>query len=106
MKNHPLPFSKIGLLAISMISFIICVGYYLFKATKGESANNPFEFAFLFGSLAQLIIWFIVLVDIIRNPILNKSFWYIAMLFIGPLTCILYLINREKHLRLYKKLKA
>jgi hypothetical protein len=32
--------------------------------------------------------------------------WLVGMFAFGSLTVVLYLINREKHLRLYKKFKT
>lgn len=46
--------------------------------------------------------WFVVRIDLIKNNIRNKPMWFVERFAIGTLTTILYLINREKHLRLYK----
>lgn len=42
---------------------------------------------------------FVVLLDIIKNPIKNKFLWIIPLLFVGNIVAMIYLINRESNIR-------
>lgn len=44
--------------------------------------------------------WIIIMGDIIKNKIYNKTFWIIAMLITPSITSIFYLIQRNKLLKL------
>ena len=46
-----------------------------------------------------LLAIFVVLLDIIKNPIKNKFLWIIPLLFVGNIVSMIYLINRESHIR-------
>lgn len=46
-----------------------------------------------------LLAIFVVLLDIIKNPIKNKFLWIIPLLFVGNIVAMIYLMNREAHLR-------
>ena len=46
-----------------------------------------------------LLAIFVVLLDIIKNPIKNKFLWIVPLFFTGNIVTIIYLINREAHLR-------
>lgn len=52
--------------------------------------------------------WLAVFIDLMRVNIHNKSVWFIGLLFspLQPLFVILYLLNRDKNLRLSKRFKA
>jgi len=45
-----------------------------------------------------LLAIFVVLLDIIKNPIKNKFLWIIPLLFVGNIVSMIYLINRESHI--------
>ena len=47
----------------------------------------------------KLLAIFVVLLDIIKNPIKNKFLWIIPLLFVGNIVSMIYLINRESHIR-------
>ena len=42
---------------------------------------------------------FVVLLDIIKNPLKNKFLWIIPLLFVGNIVAMIYLMNRESHIR-------
>ena len=46
-----------------------------------------------------LLAIFVVLLDIIKNPIKNKFLWIIPLLFVGNIVSMIYLINRESHIK-------
>ena len=47
----------------------------------------------------SLLSIFVVLLDIAKNPIKNKLLWIIPLIFVGNLVAIIFLINREAHIR-------
>ncbi|PHN08468.1 hypothetical protein [Flavilitoribacter nigricans] len=44
--------------------------------------------------------WIIIAGDILTNKIANRSFWLISMFLVPPFAVLLYLIQRDKLLRL------
>ena len=104
MKEHSLFIDKKIILPFAIISLI---GLFVSLLSKTYQIESPYlDLVIYIALVLQLITWMVVIVDIIRNPIHNKTMWYTGMLVMGPLTSSLYLINREKHLRLYKKFKT
>jgi hypothetical protein len=106
MKEHKLFIDKTIILPIAMFSFMGLFISFLSKTHQIEFESPYLDLAISFTVVLQFITWMVVIVDIIRNPIHNKTMWYMGMIVMGPLTAILYLINREKHLRLFKRFKT
>ncbi|WP_124641706.1 MULTISPECIES: hypothetical protein [Amniculibacterium] len=105
MKEHELLINKKILLALVIIGFVlVTVSIYLKIINKNFSENYSHLFLGI-GLLIQLIPWIVVLIDLIRNQIHNKILWFVGMFSFGSLCIILYLLNREKHLRLYKRFR-
>lgn len=48
--------------------------------------------------------WVIILSDIVKNKIYNKTFWIITMFIMPPIATIFYMIQRNKLIRLGEKL--
>ena len=106
MKEHKLPIPKKILLTLAISGFLILIiGTYL-KLTNKNFSENYSQLAIGIALVFQIVPWFVVLIDLIRNQIRNKTMWFVGMLAFGSLTMILYLINREKHLRLYKRFET
>ena len=102
MKEHKLLIPKKILLPLAIIAFLIVIIISYFKLTNKTFSENYSQLGLVIALIFQFIPWFVVLIDLIKNNIRNKTMWFVGMLAIGTLTTILYLINREKHLRLYK----
>ena len=84
---------------MSIIGFVFAVMGTLFKISH-------WEFGFFSPNLIlgisvgfSLLSTFVVLVDILKNPLKNKFLWLMPLFFVGNLVAIIYLINRETHLR-------
>ncbi|WOC53048.1 hypothetical protein BPO_2401 [Bergeyella porcorum] len=99
MREYKLPINKRILLTIASVGlFFVIISTYLKIIDKNYS-----ELLLGIALLFQIIPQIIVLIDIIRNQLHNKLMWLVGMFTFGPLATIIYLLNREKHLRLYKR---
>lgn len=106
MKEFKLPISKNILLTLAIFGFLIIIISTYLKTTKQDFSQNYSQLGIGIALLFQIVPWFVVLIDLIRNQIRNKMMWFVGMFAFGSLTVILYLINREKHLRLYKRFET
>ena len=106
MKEHKLPIPKEILLTLAIFGFLIVIISAYLKIYNKDFSQNYSELGFGIALLFLILPWFVVLIDLIRNHIRNKIMWFVGMFAFGSLTVILYLINREKHLRLYKKFET
>ena len=106
MKEHKLPIPKEILLALAIIGFLLVIICTFLKITNKDFSENYSQLGIGIALLFQIVPWFVVLIDLIRNQIRNKIMWFVGMFAFGSLTVILYLINREKHLRLYKRFET
>ncbi len=73
--------------------------------------NNRDFFPVLVFSIGATLLftsWLAVFIDLFRVKIHNKRVWFIGILLapLQPLFVILYLLNREKNMRLYKRFKS
>ena len=99
MKTHHLLIPKNIILPISVIGFIITVIGALFKLSHWSFGIFTPNLVLSISIVFSLLSIFVVLLDIAKNPIKNKLLWIIPLLFVGNLVAIIYLINREVHLR-------
>lgn len=61
--------------------------------------NFP-EFLLTFGLMMLFSSWVIILNDMVKHNIYNKTFWIISMFIIPNVSSIFYLIQRNRLLRL------
>lgn len=99
MREYKLPINKKILLAIASIGFFFVILSTYLKITDKNYSELFLGIALLFQIIPQII----VIIDIIRNQLHNKLMWLVGMFSFGSLATIIYLLNREKHLRLYKR---
>ena len=99
MKTYPLLIPKKIILPISVLGFIITVIGALFKLSHWSFGIFTPNLVLSISIVFSLLSIFVVLLDIAKNPIKNKLLWIIPLLFVGNLVTIIYLINREVHLR-------
>ena len=77
---------------------------FIIYGTLSKIYNWGFSDFFLgFGTAVFIITWFVILSDIIRNKIFNKTFWIISMFIIPQVSTLFYLLQREKLIRLGDK---
>lgn len=103
--EHALPIERKKLLWM----VVICSGFFIAvtrsKFTYYFINNICFKLIWGIALLFLLSAWIVVFIDIARNKIRNKIMWYLALLYLGILPVILYLIYRDAHLRAYRNLR-
>ncbi|MCA1762220.1 MAG: hypothetical protein ABR574_07780 [Cryomorphaceae bacterium] len=93
---------KIG---IKTVWFLV-VGNLLLIAFGAIAKIQHWEFSqfiLSFGLVLFFSTWIIVLSDMTKNKIYNKTFWVMSMLIMPTIAPIIYLIQRNKLLRLGQK---
>lgn len=55
------------------------------------------------GLMLFFTTWVIILSDMVKNKIYNKTFWILTMFIIPSITIVFYLIQRNRLLRLRQK---
>ena len=99
MKTHHLLISKKIILPISVLGFIFIVIGTLLKLSHWSFGIFTPNLVLSISIVFTLLAIFVVLLDIIKNPIKNKFLWIIPLLFVGNIVSMIYLINRESHIR-------
>ena len=99
MKTYPLLIPKNIILPISILGFIFTVIGTLLKLSHWSFGIFTPNLVLSISIVFTLLAIFVVLLDIIKNPIKNKFLWIIPLLFVGNIVSMIYLMNREAHLR-------
>ena len=99
MKTYPLLIPKNIILPISILGFIFTVIGTLLKLSHWSFGIFTPNLVLSISIVFSLFAIFVVLLDIIKNPIKNKFLWIIPLLFVGNIVAMIYLMNREAHLR-------
>lgn len=99
MKTHPLLIPKNVILSISIIGLVFTLVGSLLKLSHWHIGVITPNILLSISIVFTLLSIFVVLLDIVKNPIKNKLMWIIPLFFVGNLVAIIYLINRETHLR-------
>ena len=99
MKTYPLLIPKNIILPISILGFIFTVIGTLLKLSHWSFGIFTPNLVLSISIVFSLLAIFVVLLDIIKNPIKNKFLWIIPLLFVGNIVSMIYLINRESHIR-------
>ena len=99
MKTHHLLIPKNIIFPISILGFIFTVIGTLLKLSHLSFGIFTPNLVLSISMVFSLFAIFVVLLDIIKNPIKNKFLWIIPLLFVGNIVSMIYLMNREAHLR-------
>ena len=99
MKTYPLLIPKNIILPISILGFIFTVIGTLLKLSHWSFGIFTPNLVLSISIVFTLLAIFVVLLDIIKNPLKNKFLWIIPLLFVGNIVSMIYLINRESHIR-------
>ena len=99
MKIFHLLTPKNIILPISILGFIFTVIGTLLKLSHWSFGIFTPNLVLSMSIVFSLLSIFVVLLDIIKNPIKNKFLWIIPLLFVGNIVSMIYLMNREAHLR-------
>lgn len=99
MKINPLLIPKNVILPISIMGIVLTFLGTLFKLSHWHFGFITPNILLLGSIIFSLLSVSVVLLDIVRNPIKNKLLWGFPLLFIGNLIAMIYLINRDVHIR-------
>ena len=99
MKTHHLLIPKNIIFPISILGFIFTVIGTLLKLSHLSFGIFTPNLVLSISIVFSLFAIFVVLLDIIKNPLKNKFLWIIPLLFVGNIVSMIYLMNREAHLR-------
>lgn len=99
MKTLHLLIPKNIILPISILGFIFTVIGTLLKLSHWSFGIFTPNLVLSISIVFTLLAIFVVLLDIIKNHIKNKFLWIIPLLFVGNIVAMIYLMNREAHLR-------
>ena len=99
MKIHHLLIPKNIILPISILGLILTVIGTLMKLNHWSFGIFTPNLLLSISIVFTLLAIFVVLLDIIKNPIKNKFLWIIPLLFVGNIVSMIYLINRESHIK-------
>lgn len=95
---------KVGILTV----WILAVGSITFSVavliTKFQYKEIS-QLMLILGLIFSFSAWIIVLNDIIRTKLYNKTFWIMSILILPTLTPIIYLMQRNKFIRLWNKFR-
>lgn len=64
------------------------------------SQNEASSFFLTSGFILSISILIILVNDIIKNKVYNKTFWLMAMIIMTPITSVYYLLQRDKLIHL------
>ena len=93
---------KIG---IKTVWFLV-IGNLLLTFAGALAKIQNWEFAQVFltaGLMLFFSTWIIILSDMVKNKIYNKTFWILTMFIIPSIATIFYLTQRKKLMRLGQK---
>ena len=99
MKNQDV---KIG---IKTVWFLVA-GNLLLTVFGVLAKIQHWEFSQVFLTVGLMLFfttWIIILSDMVKNKIYNKTFWIMTMFILPTIAAIFYLIQRNKLLRLGQK---
>jgi hypothetical protein len=97
MKNKTSRFNRGKIILLVTYIFVVLRAMSHFKITDESSFINGVGF----GVLIALIVFFIE--DIYKNNVYNKGFWAISIVFLPLISAPIYLIQRDKLIRLGSK---
>ncbi len=86
--------------------WLLVVGSILFISLGALAKVLHWEFATIYlftGLVFTFASWVILLSDMIKSEIYNKSFWILSMFLMPTIACIFYLMQRNRLLRLGHK---
>ena len=90
---------KIG---IKTVWFLV-IGNFLLTVLGALAKIQHWEFSQFFLTVGLMLFfstWIIILSDMVKNKIYNKTFWIVTMFIMPTIATIFYLIQRNKLLRL------
>ena len=95
MKTYPLLIPKNIILPISILGFIFTVIGTLLKLSHWSFGIFTPNLVLSISIVFTLLAIFVVLLDIIKNPIKNKFLWIVPLFFTGNIVTINTVLNKN-----------
>lgn len=96
---RPLLINRKTALALALTAFVLVILGSLLKMNQTEIASFLHSNVVLgIGLALHFTAFFVVLYDLIVNPVRNKIMWLIGIFIFSSVTVIFYLITRDNHL--------
>lgn len=92
MQVHPLILPKKLLVALSGTGIAMILGAF-YAVSQGHQTDMQW---LIIGLILNFVAFLAVTIDLIRNPVRNKTVWVVMMVIFSLLTAFIYLIMREK----------
>lgn len=93
------------IIGIKTVWFLV-IGNLLLLILGALAKILHWEFSQIFLTVGLMLFfstWIIILSDMVKNKIYNKTFWIVTMFIMPTIATIFYLIQRNKLLRLGQK---
>ena len=93
---------KIGIKTV----WLLVIGNFFLTVLGALAKIQHWEFSQFFLTVGLMLFfstWIIILSDIVKNKIYNRTFWILTMFIMPTIATIFYLIQRNKLLRLGQK---
>ncbi len=87
--------------------WFLVIGNILLTVIGAFAKNKHWDYSQFFltaGLVLFFSTWVIILSDMVKNKIFNKTFWIMTMFIMPPIASIFYMIQRNKLIRLGQKL--
>ena len=82
------------------IGNLLLIGFGAFANTQQWESS---QVLLTIGLMLLFSTWIIVMSDLLRNRIYNKTFWVVMMIIMPAVAALFYMIQRDKLLRLGQK---
>lgn len=82
--------------------WVLAIGSILLIIVGADAKLHHWGFEYwplLVGSILSIATWIVVISDMARSKIYNKTFWIMSMFIFAPIAVIVYLIQRNKLLK-------
>lgn len=91
MQVHPLILPKKLLIAFSGVGIAMIIGLFT-NAYRGGEVNETWLYV---GIVLNFVSFMAVLLDVVRNPVKNRTLWLLLLATLSMLAAFVYLIVRE-----------
>ncbi len=90
------------LLGLTVIGFVLGIAGAFIKYHTGSSlteVSSPTALKNIFyeiGLIFLVVVWTVVFIDLVRNDIRNKVWWFLGMVLLIPIIPVLYLLTIKR----------
>ncbi len=93
--------NKVFRVSINLV-WILAIGGILLIIVGAEAKLHHWGFEYwllLVGSILSFATWIVVISDMVKSKIYNKTFWIMSMFIFMPVAVVVYLFHRNKLFR-------